>query len=114
MKSPKASSKVNPNARSKASIPIRNAGRAGQDPSLLRTPALERGTSEHYQDPELYDHEYRRRRADVNWYRAMAGGRLGAIPGLTPSGEGTGQGRMGGRETQRKLRGRICGPSLAL
>src|SRR5947207_6182848 len=32
-------------------------------------PALLRATFEHYQDPALYDHEYRRRRADVNFYR---------------------------------------------
>lgn len=31
--------------------------------------ALARGTTEHYQNPLLYDHEYRRRRADVNYYR---------------------------------------------
>lgn len=33
---------------------------------------LEAGTSEHYSDPALYDHEYRRRRADVNFYRDLA------------------------------------------
>jgi len=30
------------------------------------------GTSEHYADAALYDHEYRRRRADVNYYRRAA------------------------------------------
>jgi SAM-dependent methyltransferase len=30
------------------------------------------GSVEHYVDVELYDHEYRRRRADVNWYREIA------------------------------------------
>jgi SAM-dependent methyltransferase len=34
--------------------------------------ALEAGSSEHYADPLLYDHEYRRRRDDVRWYRALA------------------------------------------
>jgi SAM-dependent methyltransferase len=33
---------------------------------------LAAGTTEHYEDPELYDFEYRRRRADVNWYRQLA------------------------------------------
>jgi SAM-dependent methyltransferase len=30
------------------------------------------GSVEHYEEPELYDHEYRRRRADVNFYRQVA------------------------------------------
>lgn len=34
----------------------------------LRT-ALRRGTAEHYDDPRLYDHEYKRRRADVRFYK---------------------------------------------
>ncbi len=33
---------------------------------------VERGAHEHYEDAELYDHEYRRRRADVSWYVALA------------------------------------------
>lgn len=33
---------------------------------------LDAGTSEHYVDAELYDFEYRRRRADVNHYRRLA------------------------------------------
>ncbi len=33
---------------------------------------LQIGTTEHYEDAELYDHEYRRRRADVNHYRKVA------------------------------------------
>jgi SAM-dependent methyltransferase len=33
---------------------------------------LRSATAEHYADPALYDHEYRRRRADVNYYRALA------------------------------------------
>jgi SAM-dependent methyltransferase len=35
---------------------------------------VERGALEHYEDAELYDHEYRRRRADVSWYVAYAKG----------------------------------------
>ena len=34
--------------------------------------ALEAGTSEHYQDPTLYDHEYRQRLTDVAFYRHLA------------------------------------------
>lgn len=34
--------------------------------------ALARATAEHYEDAALYDHEYRRRRADVRWYRGLA------------------------------------------
>jgi SAM-dependent methyltransferase len=34
--------------------------------------ALSRGTSEHYVDAALYDHEYHRRREDVRWYRTLA------------------------------------------
>lgn len=36
------------------------------------TAALAAGTSEHYVDAELYDHEYKRRKDDVRWYRALA------------------------------------------
>ncbi len=38
---------------------------------------LEAGRSEHYVDAELYDHEYRRRRRDVHFYRRIAGRLLG-------------------------------------
>jgi len=34
------------------------------------------GSDEHYVDAELYEHEYRRRREDVNYYVAMAAGAL--------------------------------------
>jgi SAM-dependent methyltransferase len=33
---------------------------------------VDRGCREHYEDPDLYDHEYRRRRQDVSFYRALA------------------------------------------
>lgn len=39
--------------------------------------SLAAGAREHYVDAELYDHEYRRRRWDVRWYRSLAK-RLGA------------------------------------
>lgn len=34
--------------------------------------AIARGNKEHYADPLLYDHDYRRRRADVNYYVGVA------------------------------------------
>lgn len=39
--------------------------------------ALAAGSSEHYEDAALYDHEYKRRRDDVRWYRALAEKELG-------------------------------------
>jgi SAM-dependent methyltransferase len=51
--------------------------------------ALERGTTEHYVDAALYDHEYGRRRDDVRWYRRLAGEVGGPILEL-----GCGSGRL--------------------
>jgi SAM-dependent methyltransferase len=39
--------------------------------------ALAAGSSEHYEDAALYDHEYKRRRDDVRWYRTLAKKELG-------------------------------------
>jgi SAM-dependent methyltransferase len=47
------------------------------------------GSVEHYLEPELYDHEYRRRRADVNFYREVARATGGPILEL-----GCGSGRV--------------------
>jgi SAM-dependent methyltransferase len=58
---------------------------------------LDAGTSEHYADAALYDFEYRRRRADVNHYRALANrfARRGAADGSFAIIElGTGTGRL--------------------
>ncbi len=38
---------------------------------------IDAGAREHYADAALYDYEYRRRRADVNFYRELAKHRLG-------------------------------------
>ncbi len=38
---------------------------------------IDAGAREHYADAALYDYEYRRRRADVNFYRELARTRLG-------------------------------------
>lgn len=40
--------------------------------------AVEAGAHEHYADADLYDYEYRRRRADVSFYRSLATELLGA------------------------------------
>ncbi|HKA88402.1 MAG TPA: class I SAM-dependent methyltransferase [Haliangiales bacterium] len=51
---------------------------------------LDRGTEDHYADPVLYDFEYRRRRADVNHYRLLAGTLAGEGP-ILELGCGTGR-----------------------
>lgn len=48
---------------------------------------LRRGTTDHYEDAELYDFEYRDHRHDIAWYRSQAR-RIAAT--LTTSGLGTG------------------------
>ena len=48
------------------------------------------GSVEHYEDAELYDHEYRRRRADVTFYRRLAAARPPAGP-ILELGIGTGR-----------------------
>ena len=53
---------------------------------------VERGAHEHYEDAELYDHEYKRRRDDVNWYVGVAATIFGDQPGrILDLGCGTGR-----------------------
>src|SRR5262249_42901850 len=52
--------------------------RAGMTFTERLAAALAAGTSEHYADAALYDHEYKRRRDDVRWYRELAGRELGS------------------------------------
>lgn len=62
------------------------------DPQAL----LHRGTTDHYEDAELYDFEYREHRHDIGWYRAQAR-RLAASrdpPGLDILELGAGTGRV--------------------
>ncbi|MSP61723.1 MAG: class I SAM-dependent methyltransferase [Myxococcales bacterium] len=59
------------------------------DPDAARRRQLHEATVEHYQDPDLYDHEYRRRRADVNYYRSLA-----AATGRDVLELGSGSGRL--------------------
>ena len=42
---------------------------------------VDRGSREHYEDAELYDFEYRRRRQDVSFYRRLAREACGGRPG---------------------------------
>jgi SAM-dependent methyltransferase len=51
--------------------------------------ALAAGTTEHYADAALYEHEYRRRRDDVRYYRALARTHGGPVLEL-----GAGAGRL--------------------
>jgi SAM-dependent methyltransferase len=53
---------------------------------------VDAGSREHYVDAALYDYEYRRRRADVTFYRELARQRLGARGGaILELGAGTGR-----------------------
>ncbi len=60
-----------PDGTARATLPLPRAAAPQRDISW-RDAALHAGSSEHYDDAELYDHEYRRRRDDVKWYRALA------------------------------------------
>lgn len=53
-------------------MPERPKGSGPRDEDLV-----DRGCREHYDDPTLYDHEYRRRRQDVAFYRTLARQLLG-------------------------------------
>jgi len=46
--------------------------RAGRLPAELIDDLVDAGSREHYSDAALYDYEYRRRRADVTFYRELA------------------------------------------
>jgi len=63
--------------------------RAGRLPPELIDDLVDAGSREHYADAALYDYEYRRRRADVTFYRELAKRRGGPILEL-----GCGSGRV--------------------
>lgn len=63
--------------------------RPGPTPRELEE-LLRSGTSDHYEDAELYDFEYRDHRHDVSWYRALAK-QLGAGLRVLELGAGTGR-----------------------
>ena len=53
--------------------------------------AVSLGAHEHYRDAALYDYEYRRRRADVTFYRELATKRLGGPGRVLELGAGSGR-----------------------
>jgi SAM-dependent methyltransferase len=53
--------------------------------------AVDLGAREHYADAALYDYEYRRRRADVQWYRDVARRALGGPGNVLELGCGSGR-----------------------
>ena len=61
----------------------------GRLPAELVDDLVDAGSREHYADAALYDYEYRRRRADVTFYRELARRRGGPILEL-----GAGSGRV--------------------
>ncbi len=65
---------------------------SGRLPEDLVEDLVDAGSREHYEDAVLYDHEYRRRRADVTFYRELARKRLG--PGGRVLELGAGSGRV--------------------
>ncbi len=60
------------------------------DPKLVEE-LVDAGSREHYSDAALYDHEYRRRRADVTFYRELAQKRLGGPGRILELGAGSGR-----------------------
>ena len=52
---------------------------------------VDAGSHEHYSDVALYDFEYRRRRADVNFYRTFAKRRIGGPGRILELGAGSGR-----------------------
>jgi SAM-dependent methyltransferase len=52
---------------------------------------VDAGSREHYADADLYDYEYRRRRADVTFYRELAKRRLGGSGRILELGAGSGR-----------------------
>ena len=52
---------------------------------------IDSGSREHYADAALYDYEYRRRRADVTFYRELATKRLGGPGRVLELGAGSGR-----------------------
>ncbi len=60
------------------------------DPKLVEE-LVDAGSREHYSDAALYDYEYRRRRADVTFYRELAQKRLGGPGRILELGAGSGR-----------------------
>lgn len=65
--------------------------RSGKLDSRLIADLIDAGSREHYADAALYDYEYRRRRADVTFYRGLARRRFGGPGRILELGAGTGR-----------------------
>jgi SAM-dependent methyltransferase len=61
------------------------------DEARLIAELIDAGSREHYADAALYDYEYRRRRADVTFYRELAQRRLGGPGRILELGAGSGR-----------------------
>ena len=60
------------------------------DPKVIAD-LIDAGSREHYADAALYDYEYRRRRADVTFYRELASKRLAGPGRILELGAGSGR-----------------------
>ncbi|MBA3394621.1 MAG: methyltransferase domain-containing protein [Deltaproteobacteria bacterium] len=68
------------------------AARAARERELAEeVDVVDAGSREHYADGALYDYEYRRRRADVSFYRELARRRLGGPGRILELGCGSGR-----------------------
>ena len=79
-----------PRAASVAAAEVRPMANRRQGGPPNREELLRSGTSDHYEDAELYDFEYRDHRHDVSWYRGIAR-KLGASVKVLELGAGTGR-----------------------
>ena len=83
-----------PNGGSRRSPLRRDPEPRRRDLDDLAGQLIDAGSHEHYADPDLYDYEYRRRRADVTFYRQLArrfAGAAGAPGRVLDLGCGTGR-----------------------
>jgi len=64
--------KRTPRPASDVRHPASGSETIGQLPEALVEDLVDAGSREHYSDAALYDYEYRRRRADVTFYRELA------------------------------------------
>src|SRR5580698_5708809 len=71
--------------------PTRSRPGGGKLPADLVEDLVDAGSREHYADAALYDYEYRRRRADVTFYRELARRRLPAGAAILELGAGSGR-----------------------
>jgi SAM-dependent methyltransferase len=68
-----------------------DAARAKREAVLAAAVDVDAGSREHYSDAALYDYEYRRRRADVTFYRELAKRHFGGHGRVLELGAGSGR-----------------------